>query len=350
MKHADLILCSNAVFDSVRNEPFSGGVAIVGEKIVFVGSRKEVQRYTGPDTKVRDFGDSLLMPGFFDGHGHYQTAAICHYGNCISGLEDCRSEQEVVEGVRAYLKAHPDCRRVHGRCWMQCSWGPDAPLPTKKSLDQAVPDIPVYLLSQTGHSCWMNSAAIQESGLEELLRQHPEWPAEFAVRDKNGELTGFVTENASYTVRYMVEVYSREEYTECDWKFHDLLSSYGITSYTDTTGIAPSAMWEYLEPFKKLENMGKLHLRINQWCGQAPMGDEADNNVAQGLEVLKCLRTYLCGDKIRIAGAKMMLDGVPDTHTAAMLEPYADRPDTRGDVLATAEAYRRCFTLANRRL
>ena len=347
-KHADLVLYSTAIFDSVQDAPFSGGVAITGERIMFVGRRQDVQAYVGPNTIVKEFGDSLIMPGFFDGHGHFQTAAIREYGPCIKYLEECRSEQEVVEGVKKYLQENPSCKRVHGRCWMQCSWVPDALLPTKESLDEAVPDIPVYLLSQTGHSCWMNSAAIQECGLEELVKQHPEWSPEFVVRDKKGEPTGFVTENASYAVRYMVEVYTPEEIEMCDWKFHDLLSSYGITSFTDTTGIAPDAIWEYLKPFKELENQGKLHLRVHQWAGQPPMGDEADNNVISGLSTLKLLRTYLQGDKIRIAGSKMMFDGVPDTHTAAMLEPYADEPTECGEVLATADAYKKCFVAANR--
>lgn len=345
---ADLVLFSNAIFDSVKDEPFSGGVAISGDKILFVGSKEEVQQYVGSDTTVKDFGDSMIMPGFFDGHGHFQTAAVREYGTCISYLELCKFQEEVIEGVHKYLKEHPECKRVHGRCWMICSWGPGAAFPTKEPLDREFPDIPVYLLSSSGHAAWLNTAAIKESGIEEILKQHPEWPAEFAPRDEKGELTGYLSENASYTVRYMVEVYSQEEYAEWDKKFLDLFTEYGITSFTDTTGLRSDAMWAYLAPFKELENNGELHVRINQWCGNNVSGDDADDDVEAGLKTLKLLQTYHCSDKLRIAGAKMMLDGVPDSHTGAMLEPYADAPETAGALLATPEAYKKCFTLANK--
>lgn len=133
MNYADLVLYSNAIFDSVHDAPFSGAVAIAGNKILYVGPQEEVQAYISADTTIKHFENNMIMPGFFDGHGHYQTAAVREYASCISYLEDCESEAEVVEGVRAYLKKHPDCKRVHGRCWFFTSWGPDAALPTKKA-------------------------------------------------------------------------------------------------------------------------------------------------------------------------------------------------------------------------
>ena len=345
MNYADLILYSDAIFDAVQERPFDGGIAVKGDKIMAVGARSKIARYTGPHTEVRDYSGRMIMPGFFEGHMHFQTAAICAFGPCIKQLEACTSEQEVAEGAFRYYQEHPDCKRIHGRCWMQCSWGPDAAPPTKRSLDALIPDVPVYLLSQTGHSCWMNSAAIRECELEKLICAHPEWPASFADRDENGELTGYITEELSYAVRYQVEIYSAEEYDACDRAFHDRCVSHGITSVTDPTGLAPSAMRMYLAPFRRMEQAGTLHLRINQWCGGNFSGD-AEELIRSCLQEIQVLRQEYHSDMLRVVGVKVGIDGVPDTRTAAMLEPYADRPDSVGMTLMEPEQYQKLYVQA----
>lgn len=344
---ADMILYSNAVFDSVSDTPYPGAVAITGDRITYVGSKEGAADHIGPQTVIRNFGDKMIMPGFFDGHGHYQTAAIREFGDCISHLEDCRSEEEAVQGVVNYLKAHPECKRVHGRCFFLTSFGPGAPLPTKKSLDAAVPDIPVYLISSSGHCSWYNSAAMKEADLEGLLAAHPEWPAEYAVRDENGELTGFVSENPSFDIRWRVEVYGHEDIAVWDEMFMNHLNRLGITSFTDTNGIAPRVQIDNIEPLKRLENKGKLTLRYHQWCGTNVLGDDPDGAAVKGLEELKYLQTYFNGDKIRVVGEKLMLDGCPDSYTGAMLEPYAGDPTTSGQLLSNPEVFKEVVAKAN---
>lgn len=348
MNKADLVLYSKAIFDSVKDEPFDGAVAISGNYIVYVGSRENAADYIGENTVIKDFEDKMIMPGFFDAHGHYQTAAVREFGTCISHLEECRSEQETVEGVKKYLQEHPDCKRVHGRCFFITSWGKDAPEPTKKSLDAEFPDIPVYLISSNGHVSWLNQAAIEECNLEEIIRQHPEWPKEFARRDENGELTGFIAENLSYTVRYMVEVYEHDEIAKWDREFMHMLTEAGITGFTCCNVAAPKVQFDAVEPIKQMENEGTLTIRYHQWCGQNIEGNDENHAAEDALQDLKHLKTYLCSDKVRIAGAKFMLDGVPDSYTGAMIEPYEGKPSTRGELLGTPEAYKRVVTAANK--
>lgn len=347
MEKADFILYSTAVFDAVRDHPFPGAVVIQGNKILFVGDRQSAEVYAGPETKRKDFGDQLIMPGFFDGHGHYQTAAVREFGDCIKHLEECRSEQETVDGVVRYLKENPDCKRVHGRCFFLTSWGPGAPEPTRASLDAAVPEIPVYLLSSSGHSAWLNSAAMKECDLEGIIRQHPEWPDEYARRDENGQLTGFLCENLSYTVRYMVEVYEHEDIARWDEQFMHLLNEHGITSFTECNALPPRTQIDMIEPLKRLENRDALTIRYHQWCGSNILGKNEDRSAQAGLVDLQYLDTYFHTDKIRVAGAKFMLDGVPDTCTGAMLQPYVGRPSTRGDLLSDPTAFREAVICAN---
>lgn len=344
---ADFVLYSQAIFDSLRDEPYPGAVAIVGNKIVYTGTKEGAGKYVGADTQIKDFGEKMIMPGFFDAHGHYQTSAIREYGDCISYLEDCRSEQEAVEGVLAYLKKNPDCQRVHGRCFFLTSFGPGAPLPTKASLDAAIPDIPVYLISSSGHCSWYNSAAMKEADLEGLVAAHPEWPPEFAERDENGELTGFVSENPSFDIRWRVEAYEHEDIAVWDEQFMNYINSLGVTSFTDCNAIPPRTQIDNLEPLKRLENAGKLTIRYHQWAGTNVLGKDEKQAAVTGLDELKYMQTYFCTDKLRVVGEKLMLDGCPDSYTGAMLQPYAGAPHTSGSLLSDQEVFKAVVAKAN---
>ncbi len=91
MRFASLVLFSDAVFDSVQDAPFSGGVAICGERIEYVGTKAAVEKYIGPCTEVRDFGDRLIMPGFCEGHMHVEGAANTFCGLKVQGLDTAAS-------------------------------------------------------------------------------------------------------------------------------------------------------------------------------------------------------------------------------------------------------------------
>jgi len=332
MKTADLVLYSKAIFDSVEDTVFDGAVAVEGNKIVYAASREGVRGFIGYGTRVLDFGSGLIMPGFFDAHQHYQTTAVREFGTCIRHLEHCRSEDETVAGVVKYLREHPDYRRVHGRCFFMTSWGKTPAEPTKASLDAAVPDIPVYMLSSSGHSAWLNSAAMKECDLPGLIDRHPEWDPGWVRRDSSGDPTGFLCENASYTVRYMVETYDQEEYARWDRQYMQMLSRLGITSISDCNCLYPRMQMDIIEPIKRMEADGTLTIRFHQFSG-GPIGGNLDGSADKALDDLLYMSRCFDSDKLRVAGCKYLIDGVPDTYTGAMLEPYHGRPETDGSAM-----------------
>ena len=117
MRQADLVLFSNAIFDSVHDEPFAGGVAIVGDKIEYVGSKESTKRFVGPNTEVRDFGDQLIMPGICEGHVHLEGASNTFCGLKVQGLDTASSEAECIELVLAFAKQNPGVKRITGMGW-----------------------------------------------------------------------------------------------------------------------------------------------------------------------------------------------------------------------------------------
>ncbi len=343
MKHADLILLSTAIFDSVGDEPFSGGVVVCGERIEFVGSREAALQYRGTMTEVRDYGSRLIMPGFCDGHAHLEGASNTF---CApkADLRGAKSEAECVERTVRFAEEHPELGRITGMGWTLNDFGPDAPEPTKKELDRLFPDTPVYLQAADGHTSWINSAAVRECRLEEYLAANRDRAAFWAPRDADGELTGFLREEPSAYAYFFSIKNPPELYAKYFRELLDICSSHGITGFTDLTMTGADDLAEFFAPIKALENAGKLHVRIHAWPGIAP-ADMADMNAT--LRMVPYIDLYDT-DKMHICGLKTLIDGISEALTAAMLEPYASDPTQTGTPMIDVETFDRWVTEANR--
>ncbi len=138
MSKADMILLSDAIFDSVKTEPFPGGVVIGGDKILFVGTRDEAMAWAGEHTDVRDYGDRLISPGFCDGHCHVDGTAEKIYPDIIKDITECTSEEAVVDRVMEYYATHKNNERILGINFCSHNWDPPHN-PSKASLDARIP-------------------------------------------------------------------------------------------------------------------------------------------------------------------------------------------------------------------
>ena len=335
MKTADLIIQSKAIFDSVHDEPYPGGIAIEGEKILYVGSDKELQSYIGPTTIIRDFGDKLIMPGFCDGHIHYDGLAKNLFAEVVRGLEDLKSEEECAAAVKAFADLHPHLSRIHGFGWMLTSWGTNPQHPTRNTLDKVLPDKPVYLQSSDGHVMWLNSKAIEESRLEEILLQHPDIPDKLAHRDENGLLTGYFAEKACAFTHSFDAVYTPEQTSLYHKKLLKMLNSYGITGFTDVSMMSYKSLPVSFSVLKSMENSGELTLRCYIWAG---IGPDSSGSIEDAVKIRE-QEVNFCSDKLRIAGIKSVIDGIPFSFTSALLEPYSDNPSVKGETIHPSDVY-----------
>lgn len=331
---ADLILYSDAIFDSVKDEPFSGGIAIAGEKILAVGTREEMEAFCGEKTEVRDFGDKLIMPGFCEAHGHYIMGAQYFSEVACHDMEQCRSEQECADMVEAFAKEHPEQEVIVGKGWYLSYWGKDAKFPTKDSLDRAVPDRPVFLTSSDVHSLWMNTKAMEFVDLKERMKDYSE---ENVLRDENGEPTGVVREKGG-------DFSYEKEKTKAEIKKEqkDLakeMNRFGFTAFSELSFIEPDALEETFQYIRELEEEDEWSLRLYIFPGTH---FEADL-----LEDIKPYEKMFDSDKLKICGVKGILDGVTATYTAWMLEPYLDNPATAGVPAAPPEKLREWILKAN---
>lgn len=341
---AELVLLSDAVFDSVKDKPFSGGVAISGEKIEYVGTKESVRRYIDPYTTVRDFGDKLILPGICDSHAHVESSAKKECALIAKNLDRCKSEDECARAVRDFADMHPELKRINGTGWILSSWRPGAEPPTKASLDKYIPDIPVYLFSADMHTCWINSKAIEECDLARIVEDNPQFPADYAQKDASGRFTGYLKEAIISLVQEFALSYPPAELAKCYAEYTKLLNSMGITAMSDVSLSAPNKIIDRYWPLKAIENRGQLTARY--YLSVMPNGD-APYTTEQIKDIDK-YREFLHSDKLRIAGIKIMLDGIPFTYTAALLDPYSDDPSTKGGFISSPEVPMKWFKEANR--
>ncbi len=318
MKTADLVIKGNAIFTARDANLISGGIAIKGNKIMAVREGGEIDRWIGEDTKVFTYENKLIMPGFIDAHVHYFMGAISASEHMCSEIGASSSEEECVAIIKQFAEAHPEEKRILGIGWFPANWG-DAPLPTKRSLDAAIPDRPVYLICADVHTFWMNSKALEESGITPDMK-----PKSGEIgRFENGELNGLLFEPEAFApAMAKVMDLGKEAMKATHRKFLAHIAACGVTSisemsaddYNETTD-------KNYAVIKEMEGEGMLTSRIHLYTRLAGYTDFAK---------AKELEARYCSEKLRLAGVKGFVDGVTSTFTAYLLEPYNDKPETSG--------------------
>ena len=332
---ADLIIKSNAIFDSIEEKPFEGYVAIKDNKIVEVGRGDDISSCQGPETVVKEYKDKLVMAGFHDSHTHLLMAGLF---KTYVNLADARTEEEAAQMVKeAADRDENKTGWVRGFSWYHVFWE-NKTLPTKASLDKYFPDRPVCLINAEAHGAWVNSKALEIAGITD------DTPDPFGgeiARDENGEATGFLYESASGLVTKYAFDFTAEEEKVIIRKYMEGAAEYGITSMNDVQPYFHGNMGN-LDVYSQMDRDGELTIRIHA----APdlLGD---------LDQAEEWREKYRSDKLRVEQLKQFLDGVSTTHTALVLEEYTDAPgnygislnDTAAIEAAVPEAHRRGFSI-----
>ena len=311
---ADLIVTNAQVYTVNTRQPRAEAVAIRGGTIAAVGSTAEIGALGGDATRVIDAGGRVVLPGLTDTHVHFIGGAL---GRQRVQLDDAATVEEAQRRVKAYADAHPDRTWILGGGWYYSLFGATA-LPDRRLLDAVVPDRPVYLSAYDGHSSWANTKALELAGITGTT---PDPANGVIVRDaRTRQATGALKETAGTLVEKVIPAPTREEQLEALRQAIRYVNSLGVTRVHSAGGDA-----EVLELFDTLRQQQTLTLRLLV----APF----INPPAVTPEVLanaEALHARYHDEWIDVGAAKFMLDGVIEAHTAAVLEPYADDPGTRG--------------------
>ena len=306
---ADLVIKNAIVQTMVSEDDVAEAVAAAGNEIVFVGSAADVEQYVGDNTRVIDLEGGFVSPGFADGHLHAPGTSIDEMFNCI--LTQYTTNDEYIEALKAHVEANPDREAYFGTNFMLNVYQqPDGsnPGPDKADLDAICPDKPVIVYDVSHHSVWVNSKALEMGG---VTKDTPDPEGGFIYREADGTPHGCLTDTATSLIP-VEQSYTDEQYKEACKAFFAQCNSYGMTGITNIDTLGPDGM----KIMHELEEDGDLTLRMN-YVSTCAVGTKPEDT----LELIKANQQY-ASDMLQAKTVKIFADGVTESGTAWMLEPY----------------------------
>ena len=322
----DLIIHNAKVYAADDLGSVADAVAIRGNKILRVGGEREIMRYKRPQTTVIDAKGAAVLPGFDDAHVSLVAAGLARDGVQLFGAATL---DEVQERIAAWTAAHPDATWITGGGW---SYDLFADLPLHSQLDAAAGDRPAQLLSHDGQALWLNSKALAAAGIGRKTRDPKHG---VIVRDRRGEPTGLLKGAAMALAEKALPKPTREERARALQLAIRDAQQRGITSVQDV-GAAPGD----LDLYDAARDAGTLSLRVYAAVPAARTTPEDLDAIAKRYPDDPLLKTGL---------ASIALDGSVESQTAAMLEPYAPKGSTAGDLRMPAAELGRLVALLDLR-
>lgn len=302
-----------------------GGVAIKDGKIIAVGKSSEMKAVIGDNTKVIDATGKVICPGFCESHMH---ASFYGLGLLVLDLEHMTKRTELAERLAAYAKNVEAGKWIRGNGWNELVWEDDQTLYTCKELDEICPDNPVFLMSMTYHTAFVNSAAMKIAG---ITKDTPNPGGGTIGHFENGEPNGVLYENSAMNlVQQVMPPMTDDDLVEALLAAGKVMSGFGITSAVDA-----NLSYDQLRAYKLALEQGKLLYRANpMFYLDSALGD-AEYHLRR-MDEHQCV-TGFGNDMLKLNGIKVTLDGVPATFTATMREPYRMDPTTCGSSVWTQE-------------
>lgn len=303
---ADAIYHGGRIYTVESTNPWAEALAIKDGRLVAVGDDDDVMRLSAADTEVIDLGGKMVMPGIQDTHNHPSDAGATQLYECKFRSSDI---DVVREALTRCLEDVPEGAWLRGGQWDRNLFSED--LLPKRLLDSIAPDNPVFLMDWSVHNAWINSNALERLRID---ADTPDPNGGVIVRDaETGEATGILLDNAAYNYRRDLPPYSAAERADALLWSIAQMAQHGVTSFREALTTT-----DFMRAYEQLAGDGRLPLR----AGTSLTWKSAWANSHQEEQELIARRRDLARYGLGTAFAKIMLDGIPPTYTAAMLEPY----------------------------
>lgn len=311
-----IVFRNGPVFRADAARSFARGVAVRDGHIVAVGGDAQLAPFLRDADDVVDLEGRLLLPGFVDAHVHPVFGGVERLRCDLTGATKADDYQRLVS---AHAAMHPERPWIQGGGWSMEAF--PGGLPTRQLLDSVVADRPVFLPNRDHHSAWVNTRALELAGID---ARTPD-PADGRIeRDAEGHPTGALHEGAADLVGRLVPADTAEDFVDGLREAQRYLHSLGVVGWQDAMvrvdGSGPSTHDTYLTAQRE----GWLTARVVGalwWDRTRPASGVAD----QVAELVAIRDAAGSGARYSAGTIKIMQDGVAETFTAALLEPYLDR-------------------------
>ncbi|HWC96416.1 MAG TPA: amidohydrolase [Candidatus Sulfopaludibacter sp.] len=321
---ADLVLRNGKIVTMNAGAPVVQALAVRGDRITALGPDSQAAQWIGPATKVIDLHGRLAIPGFIEGHGHFTGLGEFRLG---LDLREARTWDDIVAQVARAAKQAKPGEWIIGRGWHQSKWdrAPDPNVegfPLHASLDKVSPNNPVLLTHASGHAAFVNSKALEASG---ITRDTPNPSGGELLKDKDGNPTGLLRETAqglagrahnAWLAKRTPQEKAAEDRKIIDLATDDSLAN-GITTFEDA-----GSSFATVDGLKKLAEAGALKLRM--WV----MLSGSQPNLEANLDKYRMIGVGQ--NHLTVRAIKQYMDGALGSRGAWLLEPYTDKPDSVG--------------------
>ena len=335
----DLVIRNAKVWTVDDRRPTAEAVGVRGGRIAAVGDDREVRDAVGADAEELDARGNTVLPGFIDAHNHLRTGADAD----AVQLGDATTLDAVGAAIDRHATEHPDREWIVAEDWSYAAL-PDRRRPTAEDLDGVAPGRALMVFSYDVHNVWLNREAMRRFGIgaggRTLAFGRPELDA------STGEPTGFVTDFAvmglsrdgQTALAAQVPNFAPDEMYRRLLRSLDMAAELGIT-----TAVEPQNSLDDLPLFRKARDEGAMRSRVVAALFHPP------GTTSEELDAFAEAKAANDDDRFRVGPIKLYIDDVIEPHTAAMLTPYANRPDTSGDTFYPPDVFAELITALERR-
>ena len=306
----DLVLYNAKVFTAAKSRPYAQALAIEGQRIVAVGTSKQIRALASGHTRQRDLRGKVVIPGINDAHYHLFVQPA---GTQLKFKDDEPSWPQVQTAVAEAAARDPKGSYIFADIGTAIFEDSRA---TRQALDAIAPDHSVVLRNPGGHFYVLNSAAMRSLGIAE--NEPDPKGGIFEHTTPGGPLNGRAIEFAAFALhRRIADLTTEPDALRQTREFLQQAMQFGITSVQNMSiPVSPARLVDLYSAAPTQIRQRIMHYRLTD--SQGPIRGESDGQ-RPGLPPL-----------IAVSGIKWVLDGTPIERTAALRAPYTDDPTTSG--------------------
>lgn len=321
---ADLVLRGGKIITLDKTFGVVQALAVRRDRILAVGTNKEIAQHVGPRTQVLELRGRLVVPGFIESHGHFTSLG---QARMMLDLTRANSWREIIQQVESATRTTPAGEWILGRGWHQSKWKRKPTphvegYPVHTALSKVTPRHPVLLIHASGHMCFANAQAMK---LANITRATPNPHGGQILKDARGEPTGIFRETAQDRIR-RAHLSSQRRLTAQQRK-RQLLRAIelateeclrkGVTSFQDA-----GSSFATIDLFKELARQKKLKVRL--WV----MARTSNAELKAKLGIYRMVG--FGNHHLTVRAIKRAIDGALGPHGAWLLQPYEDLPTSTG--------------------